>query len=226
MNNFYTLYMHTTPSNKRYIGITSDVNRRWKYKGYNYHTQIFYRAIQKYGWENIEHIVILDGLSYDWACQLERLYIMYYDTMNPKHGYNRTEGGGGVLGLIPSKETREKLSLKHSGYKHTDEARRKISEGLKNRSFSDEHRQNLRLAKLNQSEETRHKISEAHKKENMSDEYRQKLSNAAKGKVLSNETKEKLRQANLGKHHSEETKQKMREAHLGKKYKMRNPQFL
>ena len=48
----YFVYMHTSPNNKRYIGITSYTNpkRRWK-GGYGYHkNDYFYRAIQKYGW--------------------------------------------------------------------------------------------------------------------------------------------------------------------------------
>ena len=47
----YTVYKHTSPSGKVYIGITSiDVVRRWA-NGKNYVNCIcFNRAIQKYGW--------------------------------------------------------------------------------------------------------------------------------------------------------------------------------
>ena len=51
--NNYTVYMHISPSNKRYIGITSkSVNKRWN-NGLGYiKNDHFWRAIQKYGWNN------------------------------------------------------------------------------------------------------------------------------------------------------------------------------
>lgn len=51
--------MHISPSNKRYIGITSQKPEiRWANgKGYSYNKH-FYRAIQKYGWDNFEHRIL------------------------------------------------------------------------------------------------------------------------------------------------------------------------
>ena len=50
----YCVYKHTTPNNKVYIGITcKDPNSRWR-NGEGYATQkYFYKAIKKYGWDNI-----------------------------------------------------------------------------------------------------------------------------------------------------------------------------
>lgn len=55
----YTVYMHVSPSGKRYIGITSQkVEKRWA-NGKGYKTQqYFYRAIKKYGWNNFQHIIV------------------------------------------------------------------------------------------------------------------------------------------------------------------------
>ena len=52
----YTVYCHTSPSGKRYVGITcKSLNSRWQNgKGYLYNKH-FYSAIQKYGWENFKH---------------------------------------------------------------------------------------------------------------------------------------------------------------------------
>ena len=63
MNN-YTVYMHVSPSGKRYIGITGQsVERRWG-NGTGYKNCIsFNRAIAKYGWDNIKHIILYSGLS-------------------------------------------------------------------------------------------------------------------------------------------------------------------
>lgn len=47
----WCVYMHTSPSNKVYIGITCDVKHRWRSNGEGYKggTRIYY-AIKKYGW--------------------------------------------------------------------------------------------------------------------------------------------------------------------------------
>ena len=89
----YTVYMHITPNRKMYIGITSRKPQyRWNYgKGYvsNKH---FYNAILKYGWDNIEHIIVAECLSKEDACAMEQKLIAKYDTTNPSKGYNRSIG--------------------------------------------------------------------------------------------------------------------------------------
>lgn len=47
----YTVYMHISPSGKRYVGITRQRPvARWK-NGRGYiNNEYFYRAIKKYGW--------------------------------------------------------------------------------------------------------------------------------------------------------------------------------
>ena len=192
--------MHTTPNNKRYIGITSNTKLRWR-NGCGYSEQLFGRAVKKYGWTNIKHEILVDNLTYEEACDLEQFYIAFYNTMNSKFGYNRTLGGDGSKGIH---------------FTHSESTRKQMSNSHKGMMFSEEHKQNIRLAKLHQSEETRRKISESHKRENLSEETRHKLSVAAK-RPCKEETKEKLRQLNLGKTMSEETKQKISKALLGKK---------
>ena len=76
MKNKYTLYMHISPSKKYYIGITSqDIKRRWQ-NGYGYKTNTyFWRAIQKYGWNNFEHVILKTNLTKDEAEKFEIYYI-------------------------------------------------------------------------------------------------------------------------------------------------------
>lgn len=91
----YLVYMHISPNNKRYIGITSHSNpkRRWK-GGYGYHNnEYFYRAIKKYGWDNFQHEIIASNLSKDDACKMEIDLIEKYHTRQPKFGYNYSSGG-------------------------------------------------------------------------------------------------------------------------------------
>lgn len=93
MNNF-VVYKHTSPSGKVYVGITSrKPEERWE-NGYGYKGQVFYNAIEKYGWENISHEILFENLSEKEAKLLEKLYIFLYDSKNSKYGYNVHFGGG------------------------------------------------------------------------------------------------------------------------------------
>ena len=70
--NKYCVYKHTTPSGKVYIGITCrNPKTRWGY-GSGYKSQVFDRAIKKYGWKNIKHEIVLTGLTEQEASAKER----------------------------------------------------------------------------------------------------------------------------------------------------------
>lgn len=93
MNN-WVIYCHINKVNgKRYIGQTKlKLEERWKngegYKG----CSLFYKAIQKYGWDNFEHIILEDNISSQEAAnQKEAYYIKLYHTHvdDPEcNGYN------------------------------------------------------------------------------------------------------------------------------------------
>ena len=100
MNNFWIVYKHTSPSNKHYIGITSqNINQRWR-NGSGYIGQpIMENAIKKYGWDNFSHEILYENLSEEEAKNKEKelikLYHSYYlDPLGP--GYNMTMGGEGL----------------------------------------------------------------------------------------------------------------------------------
>lgn len=209
----YTVYKHTTPNGKVYIGITCrPLEVRWKKDGSGYKTQAFYRAIKKYGWKNIKHDIIAENLTVDEANQMEIDLIKKYDSTNPDFGYNITTGGEGCCGFHLSEETRKKLSQinkgkKHTpeeiekmrknctGWKQTEEAKAKISKGLKGKPKSEEHKEKLRLANLGKktSPETKAKLSAAHKGKKLTDNQKLAISLRTKGKHLSEETKDKIK---------------------------------
>ena len=89
----YYVYIHTCPNGKRYIGTTCRVpKRRWQ-GGYGYKTnKHFYRAIQKYTWDNINHQVF-EVESESEMYYLERYLIAYYQTNKKGCGYNKSIGG-------------------------------------------------------------------------------------------------------------------------------------
>lgn len=89
----WCVYEHVFPNGKRYIGITSaqPPEKRWRH-GANYKEQTkIYKAIQKYGWENIEHNIIIDGLDEELAGLFEQVLIATYNTI--EDGYNISVGG-------------------------------------------------------------------------------------------------------------------------------------
>lgn len=155
----YTVYQHIFPNGKRYIGVTrNSVHKRWGYKGYNYRSQFVGRAIEKYGWDNIEHDIFCVCETKEQAEKVEHFLVSHFDTMNPEHGYNVLPGGDvSVNDATP--EMRYKLGNGNRGRKHTDEEKQKISEGCKrafNRPESNGH------IGRKASEETRKKMRKAH----------------------------------------------------------------
>ena len=141
----YFVYKHTTPSGKVYIGITrQDPAARWK-KWKNYKdNQHFTQAINKYGWNNIQHEIIASGLTKEEACIKEKEYIRAYNSTDREKGYNILIGGDVTpdrTGSKASDETRQKMSKARKGKCHSEEHCKNISDALRGRKLSDRHRE-------------------------------------------------------------------------------------
>lgn len=95
-NNIWKVYIHTSPNNKYYIGITSQTTkRRWGFNGSEYKRNTnFYDDILKYGWNNFSHEVIAENLTRQDACCFEKKLIELLKS-NTCLGYNISEGGIG-----------------------------------------------------------------------------------------------------------------------------------
>jgi len=89
-----SVYIHTIiDNNKKYVGQTiGKPEVRWGSKGHRYKGQLFYNAIQKYGWENITHEVY-ENLTQEEADEMERRLIKEYKTTEREYGYNIALGG-------------------------------------------------------------------------------------------------------------------------------------
>lgn len=89
----YSVYIHTSPNNKRYIGISKHPKDRWDYgHGYKQNTY-FWNAIKKYGWNNFKHEIVFVGLTENEAKHKEIMLIKKYKSNNRQYGYNHTIGG-------------------------------------------------------------------------------------------------------------------------------------
>ena len=240
--NDYKVYAHITPNDKIYIGITKSAKpeNRWGSHGQGYRNQqLFNRAIQKYGWDNIKHIILLENLSKEEADECEKYLIAKYNTNNSKYGYNLTEGGDGIIGYKFSEEHCKQQSIRMMGHTVSEETRRKIGDAnsiaLKGRTIPYEVKQKISKSLSGENHYLYGKSPKPESIEKMrqkqigntyhlgckaTDEQRKHMSEAHKGLPLTQKQLDnlhKIHQSNRGKPRSDETKQKMRLAKLGKK---------
>lgn len=165
----YKLYMHINKINgKKYIGITQQkIQRRWRNNGRGYIKSVFfYKAIQKYGWDNFEHIVLEDGLTLEEANQKEIDLINKYNTTNEKYGYNLDLGGTNGK---HSKEVCERLKQiaienhKKGLYDNSYKYRKGHKPAPKSKEGIEKLRQNMLKNNPMKNPETRLKVSRANK---------------------------------------------------------------
>ena len=191
----WIVYRHTSPSGKVYIGLTSQKPYiRWGINGKNYMiNSIFIKAIKKYGWDNIIHEILLDGISKEHAIYTEKYLIKWYKIHNIS--YNITDGGEGMCGFKLSEEVKNKISNKAKGrpsplkgIKFSEERKLAMSERMKGKY----------IGHLNPNYGNGDKIKgEKHWNYNKhhSEETKKKIGMANKGKthVLSEEVKNNMR---------------------------------
>ena len=179
----YTVYKHTSPAGKVYIGITSQRPEvRWR-NGKKYeHNEHFNAAIQKYGWDKFRHEILFEGLTREEAVQKEVELIAYHKSNQKEYGYNITPGGDHYRHTA---ESRRKISLAGTGRHHTEETRRKMSENRRGEKSHFYGKESWCKGK-HLSEVTKQKLREARMGKPLSPEHRQKLSAAKIGKAAHN----------------------------------------
>lgn len=193
----YKVYVHECPNGKRYIGCTNRENISHRFCGgssYRYSKE-FYSDIILYGWNNIKHTVVFDGMTKEEARRKERGLIAYWKSVDSAKVYNKTKGGETGSAQMGSANG---MYGKH----RTEKERNHISEMAKKR-FSN--KINHPMFGTHRTEETKRKISESRKGKYTGE------NNPLYGKKYAPGTHPRI-----GKHHSEESKAKMRETKLGK----------
>ena len=188
MEKTYSIYIHKNKiNNKVYIGQTSQsLEKRWgNGSGYKTSTK-FYNAIQKYGWDNFEHIVLFSNLDADTANKIEEMLIKQCRSTEDDYGYNIKHGG--------------------SNHNHSEETKRKIGEAnkisQKGKQWTNSQKElmsNMFSGENNPFYGKRH-----------TEESKRKISEARKGKASGEN------HPFYGKHHTEESLDKMSKNRLGK----------
>jgi group I intron endonuclease len=174
---------------KEYVGKTvSSLDERWREHvsastrpRCNAHKRMsVVRAIAKHGPENFERSVLEECDTHDELLLAESRHIVERRTTDPNVGYNLTLGGEGI---VPTPETRARMSKAQRGRKHTAESKAKMSASHKGWEPSDE---------------TRKKMSESKKGLVRSKAHCEALSSILKGRVFTEEHKQKISQARRG----------------------------
>ena len=75
MENNYSVYQHVTPDGLYYFGQSQNVEKRWEGNGIHYKETALYPYIEKYGWDNIQHIVLFRDQTKENALWIEDFLI-------------------------------------------------------------------------------------------------------------------------------------------------------
>lgn len=160
------VYMYVSPSNKKYIGQTTDEARRISdHKKMRGHKNIFHSAIAKYGFNNFLYVVLHRGIeTQEELDMLESNEIVKYNSLYPS-GYNLISGGR--IGKKFSSVSKAKMSVSQKKRPPaSQETRNKISAALSGRPKSREHIEKivLKTKGKKRTQEQIEKIKKSHAK--------------------------------------------------------------
>lgn len=83
----YCVYEFTFPNGKKYYGMTINTIGRWQ-DGRGYRTQLVGKAIEEFGWENVQKKIIAENLTKENAQMIEHSLIKATGSDIPGFGYN------------------------------------------------------------------------------------------------------------------------------------------
>lgn len=147
----HCVYLHRNKINgKVYIGqAKGDPSERWGSNGCNYRKQpCFWSAIQEFGWNNFDHIILEANLTLDQANEAEKKWISFYHANSLNHGYNKTGGGKGTYNL--SAEAAQKKAESMAKYWASEEGQRQAKkhsreiQGTNNPMYGRHHTQEVK----------------------------------------------------------------------------------
>lgn len=203
----YKIYLIKNLINsKKYVGITKFTLEE-RFIQHSRRGFLLTKAIKKYGKDKFSIELIEETGSSEEAYKLEQHYVKFHNSKAP-YGYNLTDGGDGLYGVIISEEDRKRRSKvmkrlhkeKRTGMhekKHTEETKQKMSAASKGK-------EKPWLVGTKRSEETKEKIRQANMRRVVSEETKRKISenhhdisgenNPMYGKKHSQETIEKIKE--------------------------------
>ena len=126
----YQIYIITNAINaKQYVGITNDIERRWRRHKNANEGQLIHVAIKKHGVENFIFSHIATAFDEESAKAIEIMLIAEHNTLSP-NGYNLTKGGDGTYGRIVSVDLRKRIQDTNKKTWSNPELRKSIGEKI------------------------------------------------------------------------------------------------
>ncbi|PFH91389.1 GIY-YIG nuclease family protein [Bacillus sp. AFS088145] len=195
----YSVYFHINKTNnKKYCGFTNDPVRRFRGNGIEYkpdrtenQNRPFWNAICKYSWDEFEHVIVKENLSFEEACELVKHYIKTLRLQEKEFGYNIAEGGNGgriyqehPKGMKGKSQTENQINAMRELRKNFNPM-----EGIR-WDVDMPHPRGFKGRK--QSEHQKLVASQTHTGKIVTEEIRKKLSEALQGRVFSEETRKKM----------------------------------
>ena len=143
MENNYSVYQHVTPDNMHYFGQTNNIKRRWRNNGAKYKKTSLQPYIEKFGWDNIQHIVLFENQSKEDALSIEDSLII--------SGWEK----GNCIN-----QQRSGLVSKEEGYKQEYYQQNKQQIQEQNKQYYEENKQQIREQQKQYYEENKDKIKQ------------------------------------------------------------------
>lgn len=208
MPQVYLYKVTNVVNNKSYIGQTvQPVNRRW-----SSHVQCarsgkdlyFYHAIRKYGADRFTVETIDVATDKPQADELERKYIIQFNTVHRDHGYNMTYGGHGSPHLP---EVKAKIGDRSREWWANPENKERASASRRGLLSGSRNPRYGHTEGRPHSEETKRNLSEIRKELYRDPEFKSRMSEANTGKHHTDSGRENIRKAVTGNHYRLGTKQ-------------------
>ena len=196
---FGCIYIHKNKVNgKVYVGqtIQNPPSKRWGRNGIKYQGQsYFWKAIQKYGWDNFEHTILEDNIPEKKLSEREEYWIKFYNAANREYGYNYYETSNLEKHTykMPEKwngEARKQYYEEHP--EKVEQIRQKVTELWQDPAFRDKalsnrpdiSGENNPMYGKHLSEETKQKISEHFKNRAIYRDNTQPVKNLDTGEIF------------------------------------------
>lgn len=181
----YIYKIINTVNSKIYVGLTSNLNRRWSQHKINSiknsKNSALYKSMNKYGIDKFELIPICKCLNYKVAGDVETELIRHYNSLAP-NGYNIQNGGIQAYEFKHPENFKKVMSERMKGEnnpfygkKHSKETIEKMKTLLKSRVYKPKTMES-KLKGIPRTDEVKRKISEAQKGKIISEEAKKNLS--------------------------------------------------